>query len=86
MGIKNAHFEEKDLREKLDALRAEQAKIAAVIKTRAKFGRVGEIEELFLEAATRDTEFAKDRGIVHDVREAKVPEGAPIFQLGFARE
>ena len=77
----NTRLEEKMLRERLDAIRADQKKIAHIIRSRTSFPDEGEIATLFLEAATKDTEFAKDRGIIHDVREAKVPDGAPILQL-----
>jgi len=84
-GQAGVRMEEKNLREQLDGITAQQKKIASIIERRATFTDQGEISDLFLQAATKDTEFAKDRGIIHDVREAKVPTGAPILQLVFNR-
>lgn len=78
-------FEEKLLRERLQTLQADQGQIAAIIRERARFEDPREVEGLFLEAATKDTEFAKAREIIHDVREAKVPDGTPVVQLVFKR-
>ncbi len=78
-------LEERNLIELLDAVRAEQKKIASIIRSRASFTDDAEIEHLFLKAATKNAEFAKDRGIIHDIREAKIPDGAPVIQLVFQR-
>ena len=44
-----------------------------------------EIAELFKEAHTKDASFAVDKGIVHEIRELKIPSGAPIISLVFQR-
>lgn len=81
----DVRFEEKLLRERLDGIMADQTRIADIIWRRAKFSDRKEIEALFLQAATKDTQFAKDRGIIDDIREAKVPPGCPVIQLVFER-
>lgn len=78
-------LEEKNLLEQLGALRADKKKITDIIRDRASFTNEAEIDELFLQAATRDAEFAKDCGIIHDIREAQIPAGAPVVQLVFKR-
>ncbi len=83
--VQNMRFEERDLLDRLDAIQADQKKIATIIRSRTKFSDDEEIAKLFLHAATKDTEFAKDRGIIHDIREAKVPSGTTILQLVFKR-
>jgi len=83
--VQQIRLEEKNLRELNESLKADQGKIGGIIKSRARFSDDTEVGNLFLEAATRDTAFAQDRGIIHDVREAKVPNGAPIVQLVFKR-
>lgn len=80
-----ARLEEKLLLETLDSLRADNKRIAAIFRDRASFPAGDEIESLFLKAATKDAEFAKERGIIHEIREAKVPDGAPVLQLVFKR-
>jgi ATP-dependent protease ClpP protease subunit len=76
-------FEEKLLRERLDSITADQAQIANIIEQRASFAGPAEIKELFLEAVTKDPPYAKAKGIIHDIRDVKVPAGVPVFQLVF---
>lgn len=78
-------LEEKHLRERLDTVTADQKKIASIIRDRASFPDAGEIDRLFYEAATKDSDFARSRGLIHDIREIKIPVGAPIHQLVFKR-
>jgi len=78
-------LEEKLLRERLDGIRADQARIAKIIEERASFTDTAEIEGLFLEAATKDPAYAKAKGIVTEVRDVMVPPGAPFIQLAFQR-
>lgn len=79
-------FEEKLLRERLDSIQADQARIAAIIADRARFADRAEIEALFREAVTKDPAYAKDRSIIHDIREVQIPEGTPVLQLVFERQ
>lgn len=85
IGSGKAHMEQKELRERLDSVTNDNRRIASVIEERAKFGTRAEIDALFLEAVTRDPDYAKSHGIVHDVREVKIPAGTPIHQLVFQR-
>jgi hypothetical protein len=77
-------FEEKLLLERLDALRADQAKIGAVILERTKISQ-DEVSKLFLEASTKDTAFAFSKGIIDEVVGVNLPAGAPLIQLVFQR-
>ncbi len=77
-------FEEKLLRERLDGLLADQRKIGAVIADQTSLKRE-EIEGLFREASTKDTEFAMRNGIVQAVKDVSIPLGAPVIQLVFKR-
>jgi len=80
-----SQVEEKKLLECLDEVKSATDKIVHVIRERARFAKEDDITQLFVQAATRDTKFAKQHGIIDDVREAKVPVGSPILQLGFTR-
>jgi ATP-dependent Clp protease protease subunit len=82
--LQPTRFEEKLLRERMGSVLADQKRIAAVISERGNI-KAEEVEKLFLEAVTRDPDYAKANGIVHDVREVKIPAGAPIMQLVFKR-
>lgn len=77
-------FEEKNLKERLDGLQADQRKIGAVIAGRTNLDEA-EVEQLFFEAVTRDVGYALTKGIIHEVREVSIPAGAPIQQLVFKR-
>lgn len=77
-------FEEKLLRERLGSIQSDQTRIGSIIAERTGIA-AQEVEKLFLEAVTRNPDYAKANGIIHDIREAKVPAGAPLFQLVFKR-
>lgn len=78
--VKQTRFEEKNLRERLDGLLSDQDKIGAIFAERTNLG-AREVKELFLEAVTRDPEYAKAAGFIHDIREAQIPPGALIQQI-----
>jgi len=77
-------FEEKLLRERMDSIQADQARIGQILCERTGL-TPDEAKQLFLEAVTKDPEYARSKGIVHDVREIKIPDGAPFLQLVFKR-
>jgi len=77
-------LEEKMLRERLDSLLADQKRIAAIMDERTSLD-MDQIEPLFLEAQTKDAAFAASTGIVHEVRDVDIPQGAPIMALVFQR-
>lgn len=81
----NVRLEERLLVEKLGQIRADQKKIGAIIKSRTRFPRERDIARLFLRAATKDAKFAKEVGIINDVREVQIPAGAPVVPLVFQR-
>ena len=77
-------FEEKMLKERLDSLQADQGKIGAIISERTGL-EPGKVSELFLQAVTKDPAYAKTNGIIQDIRDVKIPTGAPLQQLVFQR-
>lgn len=79
-----ARFEEKNLRERLGSIVADQKRIGAVISERTQLS-ADKVGELFLGAVTRDVAYAKECGIIHDIREPQIPVGTPIQQLMFQR-
>ena len=85
VNVPNAtHLEEKNLRERLQSVLADQKRIGSIIGERTELKK-GEIRGLFKEARTKDADYARRVGIVHDIRDAEVPEGAPVFALVFQR-
>lgn len=85
IGNTTHRFEEKDLRERLDGIEADHAKIASVIYERGNFEDEAEVRALFLAAATKDTAYALEKGLVHEVRRIEIPAGSPVQQFVFSR-
>jgi ATP-dependent Clp protease, protease subunit len=77
-------FEEKNLRERLNSILADQDRIGSIIKERTRIDE-GEIKGLFAEARTKDSDYARSVGIVDDIRDVSIPAGAPVFSLVFKR-
>lgn len=75
-------LEEKLLRERLDSILNDQQRIGEVIRHRTNI-KANEVKRLFLQAATKDTAYALEKGIIHAVREFKVPAGSQLLQLVF---
>jgi ATP-dependent Clp protease protease subunit len=77
-------FEEKNLRERLDSVAADQTRISGILCERTKL-EPKEANDLFLEAVTKDPAYARTKGIIQDIRDIKIPDGAPFLQLVFKR-
>jgi ATP-dependent Clp protease protease subunit len=77
-------FEEKVLRERLDAILSDQRRIGAVLAERTRL-TPEQISTLFLEAQTKDAAFAVGCGIVDEVRDVEIPPGSPVISLVFQR-
>lgn len=75
---------EKALIENLEGVRREQGRIGDIIKRRTKIDEPA-VERLFLEAQTKDANFALGCGIIDEIREVKIPPGAPVVSLVFQR-
>lgn len=82
---KAARFEEKVLRERLDGILTDQRRIGSIIEERTTISN-DQIEGLFREAQTKDAAFAVSSGIVHEVRDLKIPAGIPVYSLVFQRQ
>ena len=77
-------LEEKQLRERLDSVLADQARIAAIIDERTSLD-IEQTKDLFLEARTKDATYAAGAGIVHEIKDVEIPPGAPLVALVFQR-
>lgn len=77
-------FEEKDLRERLNSLSADQDRIGKVIVERTNLDD-DKVGKLFLEAVTRDPSYALTNGIIDEIREVSIPKGTTLVQLVFKR-
>ena len=77
-------LEEKILRERLGGIQADQKRIGDVIAERTSL-QLDAIGALFLEAQTKDAAYAIGAGIIHEIRDAKIPAGTPVVSLVFRR-
>ena len=77
-------FEEKLLRESTNSVIADQERMAAILSERTGL-KTDEIKALFLESVTKDPDYALSNGIIHGIRDIKIPDGAPFLQLVFKR-
>lgn len=83
--INHARFEEKNVKEKLKMIQRDQKLIADIIAEESQYTQE-EIEKMFFEADTRTPEQAKDKGLINDIKEVSIPEGAEVVQLIFQRK
>ncbi|GAB6037157.1 hypothetical protein JCM15519_17160 [Fundidesulfovibrio butyratiphilus] len=84
LDVENVRLEEQVLREKLEAIEAEHAKIGGIIADETSL-ESEEIKGLFRQASTKDADFALRGGIVQAIQDVYIPQGAPVIQLVFQR-
>ena len=76
--------EAKFLRERLDSITSDVKRIGDILVERTLI-KQDDVAALFGEAQTKDATFAVGCGIVHDVRDVKIPVGASVLSLVFQR-
>lgn len=77
-------FEEKQLREMLDGVGADQERIGSIISEHTGIPK-DDVDEFFREAQTKTAKFALERGIINDIREFSLPSGTPVLSFVFQR-
>ncbi|MEA2838730.1 MAG: hypothetical protein QOF41_60 [Methylobacteriaceae bacterium] len=73
-------LEEKNLKETLAAILADQKRIGDIIVSETNI-TAENAGKLFAEASTKDADFALANGIVHSIEQLQIPLGAPIISL-----
>jgi ATP-dependent Clp protease protease subunit len=76
---------EKNLKERLASVQADQERIKAIYSERASIDPET-AEQFFLGESTISASDAIGRGIAHEVRVVQVPAGSPVLQLVFNRQ
>lgn len=79
----NQRLEEKNLRDQLSSIQRDQERLAKILEERCNNIDATEARNLFLEAAFITPVQAKDMGLVHEVREVRIPKGVPFLSLVF---
>jgi ATP-dependent Clp protease protease subunit len=82
--VPGQRMEEKTLREWLDSIQADHKRIGAILADKTKLTEA-EVATLFLEAQTKDADWAVGRGLVHEIRHVQISPGAPVLSLVFQR-
>jgi ATP-dependent Clp protease protease subunit len=77
-------FEERNLREGLQGILADQNRIGSIIEERTNLNS-RQVKQLFRFAQTKDTTYAAKVGIIHELREFKIPSGSPVVSFVFQR-
>jgi ATP-dependent protease ClpP protease subunit len=83
-GFEAGPVEAKQLRERLDGIKADELRIGSIIEQRTNLTH-REVAALFREARTKDAAQAVSAGIVHQIEDVKIPPGSPIISLVFQR-
>lgn len=71
------------LQETMSRFKADEARMSGVITARTSI-LPNELSALYRQGDSVGLPFAKDKGLVQDIREAKVPPGAPLISCNFA--
>ena len=78
-------IDEQMARDRLDSISADQSRMGGIIAERSSLGDV-EVAGLFSAQKTVDASWAKDKGIIQDIRNLAVPNGAPVLSFVFDRQ
>lgn len=76
----NITLEEKNTREALDGILADQKRIGDILQQHTNLS-ADEAGKIFAEARTKDADAALVAGIIGEIKDAAIPQGAPIFSL-----
>ena len=76
----NMYLEEKNLRERLDSILADQRRIGEILQERTKIS-AREAGKLFREARTKNANYALKVGIISAIEDVAIPPEAPIVTI-----
>jgi ATP-dependent protease ClpP protease subunit len=71
------------LQETVSRFRADEDRLSSVIISRTSITK-DELTALFHQGQTKDLAFAKDKGLIREIAEPKVPAGSRLITLSFA--
>lgn len=80
--IQAYRFERKDLEENLDGIRADEGRIGGIITDETSLVS-SKVNDLFVQASTKDADWALANGFVHSIRDVVIPNGTSVVQLVF---
>lgn len=77
-------IEEQYARERLDSILSDQLRMGKIITGRSSIGD-HDVANLFRTQTTVSATWAKDHGIIEDIRDFKIPPGSPVVSFVFPR-
>ena len=77
-------IEEQYARERLESILSDQKRMGQIITSRSRIGD-DEIAGLFRGQKTVPSQWAKDNGIVEDIRDFNIPSGSAVVSFVFER-
>ncbi|MCZ0814385.1 ATP-dependent Clp protease proteolytic subunit [Roseovarius sp. EGI FJ00037] len=80
--VEKAHFEMKQVRERLEMIKNDQAMISDIMVRHTDLS-ADDVENLFLEMAFLSAQEALNRRITDEIRDIRLPNGLPVQQLVF---
>lgn len=84
MNLEKANLNRSQIQELLSQLKALEDKIAKILSERCPQLTMSEIQALFLNGETKDTDFATAKGIVQSVSQPAIPKDAKFYSLNFS--
>jgi ATP-dependent protease ClpP protease subunit len=66
--------------ERLSTVKQDENKIAGIVASRSNLTEK-EVRELFHQGESKDLDFAKDKGVIHEIREPAIPKDAPFITM-----
>ena len=78
-------IEEQYARDRLDSLLSDQQRMGSIITSRSNIDNKA-IADLFRAQKTVDSTWAKDHGMIEDIRDFSIPPGSPIVSFVFDRK
>jgi ATP-dependent protease ClpP protease subunit len=83
--VEKQRFQERELQEKLSSLLNDQKRMGNVIAQHTSLTET-EIAEFFQTGQTKDAIYAKEKGIIDEIRDVNLSPGCPIISLVFQRQ
>jgi ATP-dependent protease ClpP protease subunit len=83
MNLEKASLNRSQIQELLSQLKALEDKIGKILSERCQLS-ISEVQALFLNGETKDTDFAAAKGIVQSVTQPVIPKNAKFYSLNFS--
>lgn len=83
MSLEKVNLNRSQIQELLSQIKALEDKIGKILSERCQL-QIGEVQALFLNGETKDTDFATAKGIIQSVTQPVIPKDAKFYSLNFS--